>query len=397
MEGAPMISTVWVSRGLGLGSIVLIALGAAASETRFVPFESVLIDSRMAGDCKMAGDIDGDGRVDLVVAGGKDEGLVWYRNPGWQKFLIAIPSVEFSTEGQLADINRDSHLDIIVADGNGPGNLLWFENPHGRQHASRSDWVRHTIGSIDGWANDLKVADVDGDGRLDILVHSTDRVIIFFQGADESWTKAVFQLGEGGEHGLGVGDLNGDGRPDLVVRPGRWLENPGGFAAREPGAWGSHPIGQFPKTFKAEVADLAQDGRAGVVVSAPESDGDLLWWTHAGDPSGSWSARPITQDLPLAHTLQIADMDGDGRPDIVGAQMHTSAQRRVMVFYNRDRGQRWDAQIVDTGGLHNSIVADVNGDGRPDIFGSNYSGNPGVRLWLNAGKGPGAPLSGRQH
>jgi hypothetical protein len=387
-----MVSAVWVSRALGVPIIVLVALGSAASETAFVPFQNVIVDSRIAGDCKMAGDIDGDGRVDLVVAGGKAEGLVWYRNPDWQKSLVAIPLVEFSTGGQLADINRDGHLDIIVADGSGPGNLLWFENPHGTQHASRSSWVRHTIGSIDGWANDLKVTDVDGDGRLDILVHSTDRVIIFFQEPNESWTRAVFQLGEGGDHGLGVGDLNGDERPDLVVRPGRWLENPGGSAAREPAAWPSHPIGQFPKTFKAEVADLAGNGRAGVVVSPPESDGDLLWWTHLGDAGGSWSARAIAQDLPLAHTLQIADMDRDGRPDIVVAQMHTSAQRRVMVFYNRNNGDRWDAQVIDTAGLHNSIVADANGDGLPDIFGSNYSGNPPVRLLLNRGRRSGARL-----
>jgi hypothetical protein len=387
-----MISAAWFSRALGMASIVLVALGSAASETGFAPFENVLVDSRMAGDCKMAGDINGDGRVDLVVAGGKAEGLVWYKNPDWRKFLIAVPLVEFSTEGQLADINRDGLLDIIVADGSEPGNLLWFENLHGRQYASRPEWVRHIIGSIEGWANDLKVADVDGDGRLDILVHSTDRVIVFFQGPDKGWTRAVLQLGEGGEHGLGVGDINGDGRPDLVVRPGRWLENPGGIAAREPAAWRSHAIGDFPNTFKAEVADLAGDGRVGIVVSAPESDGDLLWWTHSGDARGSWSARGIAQDVPLAHTLQIADMDDDGRPDIVVAQMHTSAQRRLMVFYNRENGHRWDAQVIDTGGLHNSIVADVNGDGLPDIFGSNYSGNPPVRLWLNRGRRSGVRL-----
>jgi hypothetical protein len=96
-----MNSTVWLSRALGVGSIVLIAVGAVASVTSFVPFKSVLVDGRMAGDCRMAGDIDGDGRVDLVVAGGKDEGLVWYKNPDWHKSLETFSGSRTRTGGNM--------------------------------------------------------------------------------------------------------------------------------------------------------------------------------------------------------------------------------------------------------------------------------------------------------
>src|SRR3546814_18930726 len=76
-------------------------------------------------------------------------------------------------------------------------------------------------------------------------------------------------------------------------------------------------------------------------------------------------------------------MDNDGDVDVVLGQMHTSADKRLLVLRNLDgRGEEWSSQTVATGGIHDGVVVDVDKDGDVDIYGANWTGNPPVRLWV---------------
>lgn len=126
-----------------------------------------IIDSEMAGDDKALVDIDGDGYLD-IVAGGKraeNEPLTWYHYPDWQKYIIAVPSEEFTTEMDTGD------MDLVVCDGPS-GNCRYYVNPRpGGDPRQQTAWTSRSIGSGGTWVHDLRVADYNRDGRPDVLTN----------------------------------------------------------------------------------------------------------------------------------------------------------------------------------------------------------------------------------
>ena len=363
-------------------ALSLEAADTAAPQT--VPFTYVEIDN-IAGDVKLVGDIDGDHFPDLVLGGMPGEKLNWYHYPTWQKTVIATPNNEFTTDGRLGDVDGDGDLDIVVPDGDGSDNLVWFENPRPSGNPfSGSQWLRHTIGTIGGWGKDVHLADFDDNGFLDVATRDQDTAMIFFQMSANTWISMNFNGLNLGNEGMSSGDVDSDSHVDLIVR-GQWVRNPGGSAARTPGNWTPYNIGPADSDFKALVADLNHDGHMDVLFSSSENTADVNWWSaDGGDPTSTWTKHTIVAELERCHTLQAADMDHDGDLDVVLGQMHTSAEQQIMVWLNANgQGTAWIGQVVDTGGLHNGVVADIGSDGDYDIYGANWTGNPPARLWVN--------------
>jgi hypothetical protein len=366
---------------------LLILLTNLVSCSRGEParFEATTIDKDAAGDCKMVGDIDKDGFVDLVIGGLRHEKLNWYHYPGWRKTVIATPVEEFTTDGELGDVDGDGDLDIVVPDGTGPDNLKWFENPLPQGDPFKGEqWLPHTLGSLGDWGKDVELADYDGDGRLDVATRTKQEAMLYLQTDADVWAKQSFKsLSLGGE-GMASGDIDGDGDVDLVLQ-GFWLENLGGASARTASLWKQHHIGTAPEAFKALVVDLNQDGVMDVLFSSSEGQSPVQWWTPKnGNPRGTWVAHTVVASLDRCHTLQAADMDNDGDIDLVLGQMHTSADKRLIVYYNQDGlATQWQPEIIDNVGLHNGVVANIGNDYDYDIFGANWAGNPPVKLWTN--------------
>ena len=151
--------------------------------------------------------------------------------------------MEYTTQCAPADINRDGAPDIVVPDtSNSAGNLIWYENPRGHGGNPATDaWARRIIGSPTYWLHDVSIADLDGDGRPDVVTRSTtdnfDIVDIWAQGAPDAggvptWSRRQLINGPVGL-GLALGDVDGDGKADLVTG-GVWRHNPDWTGGRSP-------------------------------------------------------------------------------------------------------------------------------------------------------------------
>lgn len=139
----------------------------------------------------------------------------------------------------------------------------------------------------------------------------------------------------------------------------------------------------FNPAFKALVVDLDQDGNADILTSSSEHAADVVWFQAVDGPTGQWIRHVIQPAVAGAHTLQAADIDGDGDVDVVVGQMHTTEQRALSIHFNVDgRGMHRARQVIDTVG-HNGVVADVDSDGDFDIYGANWAGNPPAWIWIN--------------
>ena len=316
---------------------------------------------------KSIADIDGDGRPDLI-AGGANGPLVWYRNPGWQPTTIA-ETASSQSGSAVGDIDKDGDADVVVG-------TTWYENlDRGRT------WNAHPLG--EGGTHDIVLNDFDRDGRLDVAMRgeNASEVDVFFQERGGGWHRMRLDPGFG-RNGLAAGDLDRDRDPDLVIG-GIWLANPGASQARRPSAWKARRFASWNRWAAVAIADVNHDGRRDVVLTVSEQHGDVAWFEAPRDPArGAWKRHTIGTGLDSVHSVDVTDMDGDGRPDVVLSEFRGAG--RLLVFQNQGGGLSWIPITVERGDdLHNTRVADVNGDGLPDVFGAAPFGKQPAVLYLS--------------
>ncbi|MBI2302667.1 MAG: VCBS repeat-containing protein [Armatimonadetes bacterium] len=362
-------------------------------------FRHVVIDPDNPPDphCKELGDLTGDGRPDLLAASASGGGLWWYRNPGWSKHRIAEGS--FTTDMAVGDIDGDGCLDVVVP---GDAGMLLYRNPRGRGGDPSGPWEAVNLGADGARMHDVELGDLDRDGRLDVVTrHQSgfgkmmgNAVHLWFQNSPTDWQHVSFPCPHG--EGLCVADVDGDGWLDVVIG-GRWYRNPQARGS----TWSEHlyvPADAFDQGWTrgdtvVAVGDLDMDGRNEIVIAPAEGSGRLSWFAPPADPrDGGWTENVVEAHLDHAHGLALAAMDGDGHLDIVVAKMHQATPPQdVAIYRNLGAAAAWQREVVASHGSHNIRVADIDGDGRPDIYGANWNnGAPAgaaTEVWLNLGGG----------
>lgn len=362
-------------------------------ETRTMETNAVLWWARALGD------VNGDGLTDLLVQDNNGHGgvLRWYETrengTAWTMHVIAgqAPQGGPFAAGDLAaaDINRDGSLDVLGLahpgewkEAGAPTEIYWYANPRPRGDPARDAWQPHRIGQAPAFIKDLRLADFNGDGRVDLVAITFEgsRFLVFRQDSPMQWTKvqdfAIPNLHEG----LDVGDLTGNGRPDVAAN-GYWIENPGGDLTGEwkvrsiDAKWHSQTGDWSRNATKVFLRDLTGDGRAEVFISHSERAGYPVSWYRAADPrTGPWIEHVLTDQLMAVHTLQVGDFNGDGQDDVLagvnaGRARALGAQEfPVILFLNGGDHRTWKQFVLSTEGIYNGQAADLTGDGALDIF-----------------------------
>ncbi|MCB9854571.1 MAG: VCBS repeat-containing protein [Phycisphaerales bacterium] len=165
------------------------------------------------------GDFDSDGAIDLVVGASGRGGVRAFRNAGdggrWIDMSHGLPSEGFANTVLLEDVNRDGLLDIVAAHEEGP--RVWLGNG-GNFWLSASEGL--SAATVGGLYYQVALGDVNEDGRIDLVAANwVDGVELYLQSAVGEWEKQrdVFREMQGGAIGIGLADLDGDGHMDIAV------------------------------------------------------------------------------------------------------------------------------------------------------------------------------------
>ena len=135
------------------------------------------------------------------------------------------------------------------------------------------------------------------------------------------------------------------------------------------------------------MGDLNGDGRPEVVLSEGESDNGRLAWF---DGFPNWQPHVLREDLFHPHSLQVADMNGDGKLDIFVAEMGLGRNDnpRMFVYLNRGNGEFEEVAVDDPRPTHCAKVGIIGDNPLPCIVGKPYDPGRCVDLWINRGEEP---------
>jgi hypothetical protein len=228
-------------------------------------------------------------------------------------------------------------------------------------------------------ASQVAIADVNGDGLKD-LVSADFNVSLFLQTSPGTFA-APISLYSGGANWVAVGDLNGDGAPDVALTDNvgvKVLLHTGAASA----ATFSAPVSVFTQTVNQDVlganiiaiADVNGDGLNDLIITDPGATGGMATTVNVllqdaathGTFAAPVSYAIATQDLP--QSIVVTDLQGDGHLDIVIGELNSVT---VLLHDPASPGKFLPATIYPAPGANAIAVADINGDGKPDIVVSN--------------------------
>jgi len=342
------------------------------------PIEHLVEGSFEDARAVCAADVDGDGDIDILGAAYID-GVAWWENGAWTEHTV--DNSFWANFIYTADLDGDDDVDVLCAGYNpetDEENIVWWENEDG----SGTSWSEHTVAVDSAGYMSVHVADVDGDGDVDVLSagfvswpRSLRDGVVWWENEDGSgtnWIKHIVDdvIGFGGS--VYAADIDGDADLDVVavlltcIFPFEgelsWWENEDGSGT----SWTKHYVTYLWSPMRCYPADVDGDADIDVLVYR---EGGLDWWENEDGLGTSWGSHSISGPLSV-RSLYATDMDGDQDVDVLCASYYGNS---IVWFENIDgSGISWvEHQVTSTFyGASSVYAADIDDDTDLDIVGT---------------------------
>lgn len=376
-----------------------------ASEVAFPHFRAVEIDSHIEiGYGVTVADVDGDGKPDVVLADKKQ--IVWYKNPTWEKFVIAENLTRLDDVCiAAADIDGDGKAEIAVGAEWNPNDTInsgavfylippmdrtqrWqpVELPH-EPTVHRMRWMRTHSGQFE-----LVVAPLHGRGN-----HAGQgdgvRILSYHKPADphQAWTTEVIDRSMHMTHNFDL--LKSTVQPN----EGMFVASKEGIfkIVRESSGWRSTlVVGASPGETNFSGAGEVRAGKlagGGSFLAAVEPmHGNQLAVYTPSESNGAgalWKRHLLDGTIKEGHALACGDLIGSGSDQIVMGwrSKNDSGKVGIKAFVAVEgAGNEWNERTVDDNAMacEDLCLADLNGDGRLDIVASGRATH-NVKIYLN--------------
>jgi hypothetical protein len=340
--------------------------------------EHTIASDLRAGYQVVAADLNGDGKLDLIALGSGMTELVWYENPTWQRHVIVSGvsrmincAALVPKDGGIPDIVLASEFSMQAADSPGVVSVLRHNGD------PRQPWTIQEIDRLPT-SHRLRIADIDGSGKNVVIGapltgakavppdYRGQTPLVYYTPGD--WKRQLIsEENSGVVHCIYVIDWDGDGRDEILTASftgihlfklgadGRWSRTE--IAKGDPAPW--------PKSGSSDVAVGRLGAARFLAAIEPWHGNQVAIYRQAGH---DWARQVIDATLVDAHTILTADLNGDGLDEVIAG--YRGQGRSVYIYSASDAaGERWSRTSLDAGGMGAAacVVADLNGDGRPDI------------------------------
>jgi len=335
-------------------------------------------------------DVDNDGKNDFVI-GSRVTGpsILWYRRNAsrWTKFIVDKEFLPIEAGGAFYDIDEDGDLDIVFGGDYQSNKVWWWENPCPK-YDPEVPWVRRIIKN-----SGLKIhhdevfGDFDGDGEAELVFWNQGANKLFLTDIPDDprntqpWQfKEIFSNPVKSE-GLTKADIDLDGKMD-IIGGGCWFKHDQGTR------FISYVIDDQHRFSRAVVGQLKEGGRPEVIFVVGDGTGRLKWYEWI---NGSWVGHDLLgSDIDHGHSLEVADINGDGKLDIFCGEMRLNGKNsdaKIWIFFGNGEGSFTKTVIAEGFGVHEAKIDDLDGDGDSDILGKPYNWDtPRLDIWLSENK-----------